>query len=321
SQSIEGVGSYFAYIKLSEVQQKQGNLLKALDSSFSALEINKNFPPALSQYFFILKSAGINENDINENLKKSYPIFDVKGLEILVGVLYAHRNKLLQYYIDEYNIEVNNSVLAISALYNKKYEEASLIWEKENILDNNIFSDVFTLLMVQENEELLRKLLQSMNLNKKEKVELTSIVNKSDNKLISFSETIYDMIKNACINLLRVDEESVFLETYRKLNLNVQQKEQLISSLINNGYLKIAIDLLTDELNTNSKNYELIGLLADGYSRQNRFKEALDLYTQLIEKVGSYSSYNRLYNLYQKINYSDGLPLIETQMKIILENE
>ncbi|MEH7393630.1 hypothetical protein, partial [Bacillus sp. JJ1474] len=275
----------------------------------------------LSQYFFILKSAGINENDINENLKKSYPIFDVKGLEILVGVLYAHRNKLLQYYIDEYNIEVNNSVLAISALYNKKYEEASLIWEKENILDNNIFSDVFTLLMVQENEELLRKLLQSMNLNKKEKVELTSIVNKSDNKLISFSETIYDMIKNACINLLRVDEESVFLETYRKLNLNVQQKEQLISSLINNGYLKIAIDLLTDELNTNSKNYELIGLLADGYSRQNRFKEALDLYTQLIEKVGSYSSYNRLYNLYQKINYSDGLPLIETQMKIILENE
>ena len=66
---------------------------------------------------------------------KSYPINDVKKLEILTGVLYAHRNKLLQFYVDEFNINVNKSVLAIAALYNNEYEKAYKYWNEEEILD------------------------------------------------------------------------------------------------------------------------------------------------------------------------------------------
>lgn len=313
-QSIEGVGSYFAYIKLSELQQKQGNLLKALDSSFFALEINKKFPPALSQYFSVLKSAGINENEINENLKNAYPINEVKELEILVGVLYAHRNKLLQFYIDEYKIEVTNSVLAIAALYNKNYDEACSYWNNEEKLDKNTLNDILSLLMIQENEELLLKLLKNMNLNKKEKKLIISLVKNSDGTLQSLPDSFFEMIKNISINLLRMEEETVFLALYRRLNLNEHEKEQLISLMIHNGYINVSTHLITEELKINSNSYELMRLLADSYMRQNRFKESLDIYTQLIETIGDYSSYNRLFNLYEKINFEEGLVSVKHAM-------
>lgn len=320
-QSLEGVGSYFAHIKLSEVQQKQGNLIKALESSFFALELNRNFPPALSQYISVLKSAGISESDIKENLVKSYPINDVKRLEILTGVLYAHRNKLLQDYIDEFNITVNNSVLAIAAFYNNEYEKAYTYWNKEEILDKSNFSDIVTLLIVQENQDLLEKLLRAMNLNKKEKRAMSSIVDKNDGIVNGIPDTLFETIKDVCINLLTIEEESVFLDLFKRLNLNEHEKVQLIRSVINKGYLNVAIHLITEEIKINSTNYELIGLLGDAYARQSKFKEALGLYTQLIEKKGDYSSYNRLFCLYEKINYSEGLPMLKVQMKRILETE
>ncbi|KOP72009.1 glycosyltransferase [Cytobacillus solani] len=320
-QSLEGVGSYFAHIKLSEVHQKQGNLIKALESSFSALEFNKNFPPALSQYISVLKSAGINESDIKENLIKSYPINDVKKLEILTGVLYAHRNKLLQFYIDEFNINVNKSVLAIAALYNNEYEKAYKYWNEEEILDKSNFSDIVTLLVVQKNQDLLEKLLKAMNLNKKEKKVMSSIVDGKGEILNYFPDTLFETIKDACINLLTIEEEAVFLDLLKRLNLNVQEKEQLVRSILNKGYLEVAIYLINEELKINNTNYELIGLLGDAYARQNKYKEALGLYTQLIEKIGDYSSYNRLFCLYEKINYSDGLPMLKIQMNRILETE
>ncbi|WP_313800880.1 glycosyltransferase [Cytobacillus sp.] len=320
-QSIEGVGSYFAYIKLSELQQKQGNLLKALESSFSAIKLNKNFPPALSQYISVLKSAGITESDIKENLVKSYPINDVKKLEILTGVLYAHRNKLLQVYIDGFNINVNNSVLAIAALYNNEYEKAYTYWNKEEILDKRNYSDIITLLTVQKNQDLLEKLLKAMNLNKKEKKAISSIVEKNEDILNCLPDTLFETIKDVCVNLLTLGEKKVFIDLFKRLNLNELKKVQLIRSVINKGYLNVAINLITEELKINNKNYELIGLLGDAYARQNKYQEALGLYTQLIENVGDYSSYNRLFCLYEKINYSDGLPMLKVQMKRILETE
>lgn len=319
--SLDGVGSYLAYIKLAEIQHKQGNLLKALDSSFAALEINKKFPPALSQYITVLKSAGINENDLNENLKKSYPIKDVKDLEVLFSVLIAHRSKLLQKYIEEYKIEVNNSVFAIVAIYNKQYDDACAYWNKEEIFDTTIFSDILALLIVQENEELLLKLLKNMNLNKNEKKAVQSLVINNDGIMISLPDSLFEIIKNVLINLLRIEEETVFLDVYRRLTLNELEKEQLISLIIHNGYLSIAVDLLTEELKSNSSNDELMGLLADVYTRQNRYNDALELYMQLIEKIGDYSSYNRLHCLYEKIQYNEGLHLLKKQMETIIRTD
>lgn len=317
-QSIEGVGSYLANIKLAEIQHKQGNLLKALDSSFAALEMNKKFSPALNQYMIVLNAAGISETDIDKNLQNIYPIHSVKNLEILFGVLYAHRSKLLKKYIEEYKIKVNNSVFAISALYNKQYDDACVYWNKEELLNEDTHSDILALLLIQKNEELLLKLLKSMNLNKNEKKAIQTLVNKNSKMMLTLPDSLFGLIKNVCINLLKIGEEAVLLDLSRSLDLNDLEKEQLIGLIIENGYLNIAVDLLTEELNRNTNNYELMGLLADVYTRQNRFKDALDLYIKLIEKRGDYFSYNRLYNLYEKIGFTEGMETTEKAMSDII---
>ncbi|USK54618.1 glycosyltransferase [Cytobacillus solani] len=317
-QSIEGVGSYIAYIKLSEIHQKQGNLLKALDSSFTGMKLKKNFPPSLSQYISVLTSAGIDEKDIIENLKQTYPIMDSKDIEILIRVLYAHRSKLIKHYIDEYKISVNNSIIATISLYNKKYDEACSHWCMVDKINPEILNDILTLLIVEKNEELLEKVMQNLNLNKKEKKVICSLIRDSEEVIHSLTDSLFSIFKTVSINLLKIKEEALFFDLYRKLTLMENEKEQLISLMIHNGFLKVAIDLLTDELEKNDENYKLIGLLGDAYLRLNKLNEALALYIRLIEKNGDYFSYNRLYNLYEKIGYSDGMQTTLKAMNDIL---
>ncbi|PLR78240.1 hypothetical protein CU633_06910 [Bacillus sp. V3-13] len=320
-QSIEGVGSYLASIKLSEIQQKQGQLTKALDSSFSALKMNKHFPPALSQYYTVLKSAGISENEIKENLKVAYPVNETKDLEVIMGVLFAHRSKLIQDYIDDYQLKVNNAVLGIAALYNKRYAEACSLLINEETLASEILSDVTTLFIIHKNKLLAEKLMQQLNLNQQEKRNLISLIENNLDTKVALTDSLFDLIKNVSLNLLSLGEEISFIELYKKTKLNEGEKEELLSLLILRGFSKIVADLLSDEINIINKNHQLTALLADSYTRQNRLNEAHTLYTQLVEQSGDYDSCNRLYCFYEKIGYSEGLSKLEIKMKSIMETD
>ncbi|WP_419393371.1 glycosyltransferase [Cytobacillus praedii] len=318
-QSIEGVGSYFAYIKLSEVQQKQGKLTAALDSAFSALNQNKMFTPALNQYFSVIKSAGVNQSDINDNIKKIYPIYDVQSLEILVKVLYVNRSKLLQMYIESYNIKVENSVLAIAALYNNKYTEACSIWMNEDKLEPEVFSDIVSLCLINKNKELYTKVQQSMNLNKREKKAMISLIeNGSTHTQSALPSSLFDIIKYSSLNLLKLGEQKIFLNLYKHINFTNDEKEQLISLLIQNGFLEMSADLLMYEEKINKLNFQLFVLLADIYTRQNKLNDAYSIYTQIINKMGDYSTYNKLYCFYEKIKYVEGLEKLDLIMKGLL---
>lgn len=320
-QSIEGVGSYFAYIKLSEVQQKQGKLTAALDSAFLAVNQNKMFPPALNQYFSVMKSAGVSEFDINENMKKIYPIYDVKNLEILAKVLYVNRSIFLEQYIKNYNLNVENSVLAIAALYNKRYTEACSIWMNEDKFDSKVFSDIVSLCLIEKNKDLYSKVLRNMNLSIREKKTIITLIKDSVGMQISLPSSLFEIFKNSSLVLLRLGEEKVFWNLYKNVKFTENEKEQLISLLVVNGFLKISGDLLEEEIKSNKSNYRLFGLLVDTYIRQNRMNDAFTMCTQLIEKIGDYSSFNRLYNLYEKIDYEEGKISVEQAMKQIITLE
>ncbi|KAB2336791.1 glycosyltransferase [Cytobacillus depressus] len=320
-QSIEGVGSYFAYIKLSEIQQKQGKLTAALDSAFSAVNQNKMFPPALNQYFSVMKSAGISDSNINDNLKMIYPIYEVKYLEILVKVFYVNRSQLLQLFIENYNLRVENSVLAIAALYNKKYIEACSIWMNEEKLDPEVLSDIISLCMIEKNKELFIKIQNTMNFDEREKKMMISLIERSDTMEALMSTFLFDIFKNSCLKLLILGEEKIFLNLYKNIKFTDDQKEHLISLLVVHGFLNIAGYLLEEEIKANKLNYHLDGLLVDVYIRQNKLNEALTMCTKLIEKTGDYSSYNRLFNLYEKINYEEEKLLVEQAMKQVLTVE
>lgn len=321
-QSLEGVGSYLAYIKLSEIQQKQGKLVLALDSSFLALKMKKGFLPALSQYYSVMKSAGIKEADIYSNLKKSYPITDIKDLEVLAKVLYGNRSKLLQNYINEYQLNLDQSVSIVSAIYNNRYSDAQSLLVNEEVIKPEIFSEIISLCLVENNPELYSNLLAKTNLNKRERKTLSTLIEKDNVTKVKLPDSLFDTIKSSLLCLLRMEEETVFNNLYSKIFLTEVQKEQLIKLLINDGYFNVTVDILIGEIEKKSnKNHELVGILADVYAIQNRLNDAYEIYQQLIEQRDDYSSYNRMYNLYEKINYEDGISIMKQKMDSILTAE
>lgn len=318
-QSLDGVGSYLAYIKLSEVQQKQGKMVIALESAFSALKLYKKFPPALNQYYFVMKSAGIKENDINKNLRETYPINETKDLEILISVLFSNRSPLLYDYINEYKLNLPPVYSAITALYKKEYSQASYYWQSNDI-DTELISDVLALSIVDNNKELFIKVLRSINLSNKEKKAFHILINEGGNSKLSVNKSIFKIIKKTLLNFARLNEMNSLFEVYSKLIIKNEEKEEILNMLVQNGYLSECAALLEKEMEYNDENHPIQLLLADVYSRQNKLNEAYTIYLKLLNS-GNYLSYNKLFCLYEKINYLDGMVNLEMEMKRILEKE
>lgn len=316
-QSLEGVGSYLAYIKLSKIQQKQGKLIEALDSSFASIKLYKKFPPAINQYFFVMRSARIDERIIDENLRKIVPIEDANDLENLIRVFYANKSSLLLSYLTNYKINILNEDLAMAYLYAKKYEKAINLFENEAEFNPELFSDILSLAIICKNESLFLKVLQQMNLNKIERKTLISIF--KEDKFIKKSSLILELLKKVVINLLILQEENLAYGIFEKLSLNTVEKEDFLSMIIHYGYLDEALIILEKEVS--DADYKLIALLADIYVRQNKLNDAHALYQSLIGNYQEYSIYNRLYCLYDKINYTEGLKRFESDMKIIMLKE
>jgi glycosyltransferase involved in cell wall biosynthesis len=316
-ESLMGVGSYLASIKLSEIQLKQGKHILALESSFSALNMHKGFLPAMNQYLSVLQSAGIDHTQILENLKKAYPISDIDSLENLIKVLFSKRSKLLQEYITDFNINVDNSVKAIALLYNNKYTEATALFFELDEINEEFYSDVLSLCLVQSNKELLSKLITNMNLNKRERKFMASLIEQNSRNDSGMFDNLSQNLINALLNLSKLGEHAVFSDLLSKIEFSVQNKEQLIRKLIDSGFIKQSIDLLETETFSN-QGLNFAGFLGDLYVRENKLQEALNIYTTLIENLGDYPSYNRLYNLYEKINYKEGLEAVKKAMDQLL---
>jgi tetratricopeptide (TPR) repeat protein len=311
-ESLMGVGSYLASIKLSEIQLKQGKHVLALESAFSALKLNNRFLPALNQYFTVLQSAGIDSLQIFNNLKQTFPIEDKDSLSMVIKVLFSNRSRILNQYIKDYNINVDNLVRMVAELYDNNYSEANSCLIGAEI-PKEYFSDVITLGLIQKDSELFSRLLNNMNLNKKERKFMLSLFRDDLNHDVLVPESLTSIIINTLVSLLRLFEESVFWEVLGSVNLSDDNKLQLFKKMIDAGFLKQAVDILEKET-VNKRNQKFQGLLADLYVRENKLQEALNIYTNLVDKVGDYSSYNRLYNLYEKINYKEGLNSVKKGM-------
>jgi glycosyltransferase involved in cell wall biosynthesis len=319
-ESLMGVGSYLASIKLSEIQLKQGKHILALESAYSGLELHNRFLPSLNQYFTVLQSAGIVSSQIFNNLKKTFPILDLESLSMLVKVLLIHRSELLNKYINEYSIKVENSVKTIAELYNNNYSEASSLLMKEEQIFKEYFADVIPLCIIQKHNELLSKLLSYMNLNKKEKKFMFILMENVVETEVIIPGPLSEIVIDTLVNLLRLQEETLFWDVFNKLKFPDDKKERLIEKMVDAGFLKQAVTLLEKET-TSKKNLKFEGMMADLYIRENKLQEALNIYTNLVDKLGDYHSYNRLYNLYEKINYTDGLVSVKSGMDQLLKIE
>ncbi len=314
-QTIEGVGSYLASIKLSEVLQRQGKLLGALNHAISAITEKKNFAPAISQYINVLTQSGIDKNAINENIKKVFPMNNSKEMLLLLGVLLAKRSNLLLELITEFNLKVDEQLLFIALLYGNKYDEAYLYLKDISVFKGEYLTDILSLAILRNDRKLRDEIVLQLDLVEEEKEILLEILDDGNVDYTKLTDNVSKIIVKSISNFINMNEKEIFikmangLSRYGKVTFELSKQAYLL------GLSEYMINIL-NSIESKVVNDNLFSLQGDIYLASGNLSKAIQVYNELYNKTPNYQHLNNLYNFYEKINDTDGMNIILKEMSL-----
>lgn len=299
----EGVGSYLPNYKLCLIYEELGNLDLSFEYAFKALELNINYRPALLKYIELMLKVNIPLDDVYKQISEIYPISNVNHLKNLLFVLYDLRHPLLIKYINKKSNIEEISVIAIALQYSKMYAESSDIWKKiENIPEKNVI-DIILLSLILNDDDLLIKCKNMLNVTNKEWKCIKNIILKNDINIKQFSAVTEDILINLCRYLIILEEYDHF-QYISGIIMNSSKNLQLklAKLLLDYNLIDISIELLQSILQKYSNDINSKELLAKAYIKSNQYLEALNLLNELKNKVKEYWIYFNIYTIYDKLD-------------------
>lgn len=311
-QTIEGVGSYLANIKLSANLQKQGNLLKALEPAFQAVQEKKYFVPGIAQYINVLMGSRIQTNEMISNLQSIYPVNEIKDLSTIAGVLYNKRSSVLLHYINSYNIEVSENIKAVAHQYAGNLEIAFEIWKVQQEIKEENCADLIAFCIATRNIELFSSINPYATFSKEEIFLLEAWI-KRDKNVPSFNNGSISKEIQLVLQLLVKIMDLKELEYFYLLD-NRNYRYTFLTILMDSGLLEEALQLIQKEMDV-KKNNEFLHLLGQICFRTNRMHDAISVLNLLYEQDQSYETHLALYNFYEKLGDQEGMKTLSMEMQ------
>ncbi|RTR36369.1 glycosyltransferase family 2 protein [Robertmurraya yapensis] len=307
-QTIDGVGSYLSNIKLSEVLQKQGKLVDALNYAFNAIQQKKDFAPAISQYINVLIQSGIEKSHSFNNIKQVYRITSLDEVILLSGVLLAKRSGILLEFINEYNLNVDKGLMMIANLYGNRYNEALDCWQEVLEISEEYLIDVINLAVVRNDENLINEVVSKLSLSDKDKKYLIEFIVNGKVPTQDLSEEFSSVIIKFITNFISMNEKEIFhllaskLTKLEKIFLSIVRQSDLY------GYSNYVLNCSLDF----SPKYQeqFLEIISDIYLRNGNYKETIEIINNLYNRKPSYQNLNRFYNFYEKTKDQEGLNLV-----------
>lgn len=296
----EGNGTYIAHFRLAEWYMIRNEYKKAYDNIVEAVKFKNNFVPIIGKYFEIIDRLNLPSEDVFSSTNYLFKVQNSDQLKNILEVLYHLRHPLIKKYLETYQVTVQDNVKAVSYQFNKEYEIAKDIWINVAEYDNENSFDMLMLSYILKNTELFEKGFSRLNLSYKEIKSLkTILLNQTDDKLY-LTKNLEDILFIILMHLMRLHEFELFEELLKVLlqgsmDINVQICERLIRY----GYDKLSIDLLLNLHERYPRNIEILKLLGDLCKNSQYYEDAKTFYIKLIEYSDEYSSYERLYDLYE----------------------
>ncbi|WP_058830200.1 glycosyltransferase [Paenibacillus polymyxa] len=299
---IEGNGSFIAHYRLAEWYETKNDMLKSYDHITKALQDKKRFAAGLNKYLQITMKANIPLEDVYKSINQLYPLKDVKDLEHILEVLYALRHPLLHRYLHEFKVKVQESVQTVALQYAKEYKNAESEWLMMETIPVQNAKDVLLLAFLRKSDELLFKANSLLNLSNKEKKIIKKIYNNyfsPNDKLTSSIEEILLDISSSLIALKEFDLFEQLLKIIWEGSMEVKYK--ICQKLASHGFDEIAIDLLIKLFEKYPREIKVIRLLGDICLSKGYLQDAELFYAKLLELYSKYSSYERCFDLYERL--------------------
>ncbi|KGP80875.1 MULTISPECIES: glycosyltransferase [unclassified Paenibacillus] len=311
----EGSGGYMAHMRLSELYEEIGLLEDSYRELACVLSLKKNFAPALQRYLNLTLKLNMSSQDIQTGIQQHYTLKSVDDLQQLLDIMYGVRNPLLDYYLTTYNITVQPNVLATSKIYNKKYREASILWNE--IADKEIENgqDLLLLAFLLKDVSNLVHVQNLLNLSNKERNALEKMIIGQDGKYL-LTPVIEGLLLENCRQMIILQEFEQFqILVERMIEIKSEIRLNIGKLLSDYRFDELAIDMLITMFKAKPNNVQLVRLLGDLCLRNNYFEDAHLFYTKLLALDPKYDSYERSLNYYEKVIDVEGTMKIKREME------
>ncbi|MHB0861941.1 tetratricopeptide repeat-containing glycosyltransferase family 2 protein [Paenibacillus sp. SEL3] len=299
----EGNGSYIAHFRLAEWYESRNDLMKSYEHILEAFKLKNDFAPIMGKYFKIIEKANVPLEEVFVSTNQLYPISNSGQLEKILEVMYQLRHPLLQRYLTEYNVTVQDNVMATARQYARDYDGAQASWlEMEDIEEQN-GEDLLLLSLILKDETLFGRTKTLLNLSQKDQKNLYKIIMDESSGDVKLTQHLENILEKALMHLIRLQE----FETFEKI-LNylwqgsVGVKVKVCEHLVGYGFSEIAIDLLVKLFEQNPRNISVINMLGEVCLALNYLQDAQLFYTKLLEVSENYVAYEKTYELYKKVD-------------------
>lgn len=297
------IWSCMAHYRLAEIYESKFQISRSYEHIAKALKLNKKDARTLSKYFQIVTKANIFSGDVYQYIELIYRTSNLEEKTLILEALYSQRHALLNKYLSEFSVQVEENVLAVGAQYERKYEVARELWmSMENIPEQNV-DDVLFLAVLLQDEELLNRAINLLDLDKRDSEVLSSIVLGEELAKEQMPPHLERILKRLVIRLLSLQEFEVF-ENLTRLFIRISSldlKLNIGETLADYGFFEVAIDLLAKEYEMHP-NHQVITLLGDICRHMNYLEDAQILYARLLDFNNQYSTYERCYDLFENSN-------------------
>lgn len=207
-------------------------------------------------------------------------------------------------------------ILLVAKQYNKMYEEARANWMVMDEIPKQNVEDVLLLALIFKDMKLLLLVRDELNLSIKESKVLNAIINQDP--LVSMKITtpieglLYRMLEHLIV-LKEFDHFQLLSEYF--LQGSVENYLKLGELLSGYSFKELAIDILIESFRKSPNNVNVVRLIGDICFDLNYLEDSQLFYTKLLDICPEFGSYERIYNLYEKLDDKTGMSETKKTMK------
>ncbi|USB32837.1 glycosyltransferase [Paenibacillus sp. YPG26] len=303
STVTEGSGGYMAHYQLSDIYEQEGRLADSYNEIVNVLKLKRNFVPGFKKFLEITLKANISNEEVQQNVDQLYHLGSIEDLQFMFNILYSLRHPLLNHYMVKYKINAQSHIEASSKLYAKEYELSRYLWSLIDQKFEESGQDILLLSIILKDPDLFMANKSLLNLSNKEAEIINQIILGEITKPTHISTQLEDILLETARQLIVLREFDLF-QSFSELLMKQKTKTKfrLCKLLSEYGFDEIAIDLLVKIFEEQSNNIDTLRLLGDLCYRNGYLEDAQLFYSKLLNLTSQYSSYERSYDLLQKMN-------------------